>query len=253
MMINPQLPFQSLPVNMSGMDYFVGDIHGQFSKLHEALLSSGFRFEVDRLICVGDLIDRGDQSIWAEKWLDMPYFYSVRGNHEDLYLQWYSLRDNKANQQAFEDEMYFPNGGRWVKDVDDATHHRLAKAFLQLPFMLTVPSSSGKLVGAVHAGLPDGASWPQLIGEELTPSRVEDMIWSRNRLMYQLKDKRAQRVWDDGVIPGLDAVVCGHIIVNQITWAGKFCYIETGGWKKNGHFSIIPMTQLLEMAQYKGI
>ena len=72
-------------------------------------------------------------------------------------------------------------------------------------------------------------------------------------LLYQFKDKKAKRVWDEGVVPGLDAVVCGHVIVPQVTWAGKFCYIETAGWKKGGHFSIVPMPHILDMAKTKGI
>lgn len=251
--ILPKLPFQSLHVNMQGMDYFVGDVHGQFSKLHEALLKIGFRFETDRLISVGDLVDRGDQSEWAEEWLKMPYFYAVRGNHEELYLQWFQMQHNRKLQEQFEQEIYFPNGGKWVKDTDPSTHQRLYDMFVRLPYFLSVPTKTGKLIGAVHAGLPDGISWPQFINEPLTPARIDDMIWSRNRIMYHRGEPKAKRVWDDGVVPGLDAVVCGHVIVNQPTWAGKFCYLETAGWKKDGRFSILSTDELLNIARTKGI
>lgn len=248
----PKLPYQSLPVNHIGRDYFVGDIHGEFAKLHEDMKKMGFRFDIDRIISVGDLVDRGEHSEWAEEWLRQPYFYAVRGNHEELYLQWRSLKDNKDAQRVFESEMYFPNGGRWVADTDEDTHERLFSIFSNLPYMITVPTAKGKLVGAVHAGLPDGCSWPQMINEPLTPHKIEDMIWSRNRILHALGEKSAMNVVDEGVIPGLDAVVCGHIIVPQPIWAGKFCYIETAGWRSKGHFTIIDIDHIVNTARNKG-
>ena len=65
-------------MNTKGKDFVVGDIHGCFSKLQEQLWTIGFNEEVDRLFCVGDLIDRGPESYKFEEWLDYPWFNSVQ-------------------------------------------------------------------------------------------------------------------------------------------------------------------------------
>jgi len=238
---------------MVGTDYFVGDIHGQFSKLHDTLLRMGFSFETDRIISVGDLVDRGNQSEWADEWLHAPYFFAVRGNHEELYLRWWELRFDRIEQERYENETYFPNGGSWVKDTEGSEHEKIIRAISNLPYMITVPNKAGKLVAVVHAGLPDGSSWPQMIGQKLSESVIFDMIWSRNRYLYARGDEKSKQVWDDGVIPGIDAVVCGHTVTEQPFWAGKFCHIETAGWRDGRKFTVLPMDQILNIAKTKGL
>ena len=251
--LQPHHPYQSLPCNHMGTDYFVGDIHGQFSKLHDTLLRMGFSFETDRIISVGDLVDRGDQSEWADDWLQAPYFFAVRGNHEELYLRWWELRHDRNLQKTYEEETYFPNGGKWVDKTDISSHEKLALALSKLPYLITVPNKIGRLLGVVHAGLPDGCAWPQLINQKISTDTVFDMIWSRNRYLYARGDEKGKQVWDDGVIPGLDAVVCGHTVVDQPFWAGKFCHIETAGWRNGRKFTIMPLDQILNLARTKGL
>ena len=48
-----------IPRNQAGRDFVVGDIHFKTRELHKGLLALGFDKSVDRLIAVGDLIDRG--------------------------------------------------------------------------------------------------------------------------------------------------------------------------------------------------
>ena len=239
-------PFQALAVNHTGCDYFVGDIHGEFEKLRIELNMKGFRPDKDRLISVGDLVDRGRRSAQAEEWLQLPYFYAVRGNHEELYLQWRNLGGQREQQKIFEQDIYFPNGGDWVKKVNELDHLQLEKALERLPYMIVVPSKDGSLVAAVHAQLPDGSSWPQLINQPFDGKMIEEMTWSRNRMHHHTGHKSATPVWDEGIIPGLEAVVCGHYVVNRPTWVGHFCYIETAGWRPGGRFSILSLSQIVK-------
>jgi hypothetical protein len=51
-------PVLRLPANTRGRDFVVGDIHGTFYVLEQALAAVGFDPARDRVICVGDLIDR---------------------------------------------------------------------------------------------------------------------------------------------------------------------------------------------------
>jgi hypothetical protein len=52
----------ALPANTAGRDFVCGDIHGCFDELDAALAKLQFDPAVDRLISVGDLVDRGPRS-----------------------------------------------------------------------------------------------------------------------------------------------------------------------------------------------
>ena len=61
-----------LESNTKGRDFTVGDIHGAYDMLEGALAAVKFDPEVDRLISVGDLIDRGNRSKDCLKYLEQP-------------------------------------------------------------------------------------------------------------------------------------------------------------------------------------
>ena len=60
-----------------GRDWVVGDVHGCFHTLRQALIDTGFEHGRDRLFSVGDLINRGPNSIEALEWLDDERFEAV--------------------------------------------------------------------------------------------------------------------------------------------------------------------------------
>ena len=66
-----------------GRDWIVGDVHGCFQTLRQALAAIDFEHGRDRLFSAGDLIDRGPNSIEALAWLEAGRFDAVvMGNHE---------------------------------------------------------------------------------------------------------------------------------------------------------------------------
>ncbi len=67
--------------------YVVGDLHGCYSLLMNDLKKRNFNFEKDLLICVGDLIDRGNENLECISLLDLPWFCAVRGNHEEMCIK----------------------------------------------------------------------------------------------------------------------------------------------------------------------
>ena len=73
--------------NSRGRDFVVGDIHGCFDQLRQALDAVDFVPETDRRFSVGDLIDRGPQSTETLEWLSKPWFDACIGNHEDMALR----------------------------------------------------------------------------------------------------------------------------------------------------------------------
>ncbi len=80
---------KKLARNERGCDFVVGDIHGAFDLVLRAMDKARFDPAVDRLLSVGDLIDRGDGSHRCARFLAQPYVHAVRGNHEDMLLDLY--------------------------------------------------------------------------------------------------------------------------------------------------------------------
>ncbi|MGP5371238.1 metallophosphoesterase [Pseudomonas helleri] len=78
-----------LPQNRAGRDFVVGDIHFKTRELHRGLKALGFDQSVDRLIAVGDLVDRGPGMLDGLKLLGEPRFFTVKGNHEQMLIDAY--------------------------------------------------------------------------------------------------------------------------------------------------------------------
>lgn len=238
----PHPCFRALRPNSRGRDYFVGDIHGHFHKLAASLERLGFNPAIDRLVSVGDLIDRGPESHLALDWLSYPWFHAVRGNHEELFLAWRSLRHHPAHHEAFEHQYCNDNGGAWIKQLSTSTCEQLEKAFLALPYFIAVPAR-GRTIGVVHAELPADTRWPDLLSCELSDEQLTTMTWSRNSW-------KAWRVGDDRLEPwitGLDAVVTGHNRVPEPQPWGNLVFIDTGAWKTERDFFILSADEILTL------
>ena len=67
-----------LSQNKQGRDFVVGDIHFKTIDLHKGLKALGFDSMVDRVIAVGDLIDRGPSVLDGLKLLGEPWFSRSR-------------------------------------------------------------------------------------------------------------------------------------------------------------------------------
>lgn len=232
-------PIRALPPNHRGHDYFVGDIHAHFSRLEDALAKRGFRPEVDRLIAVGDLIDRGPESGLATRWLEQPWFSSIRGNHEDLYLGWRSLKDDPISQRVYERDGYKDNGGHWMSEIGEVEHQQLEAAVAALPYLLTVPAG-GRIIAVVHAEMPADAAWPTLLIQPFQPEWVRPMTWGRD-VWRSWRQQTDLEPW----VEGLDAVVVGHTPVRSPQVWGNYLFLDSGGWRKNGQFVLARADEVL--------
>ena len=73
--------------------YIIGDVHGNYNGLVESLQKMGWKENEDRLIFVGDLVDRG---IANKKVVDFvaehkDTVHVVLGNHERQHKKWFSI------------------------------------------------------------------------------------------------------------------------------------------------------------------
>jgi serine/threonine protein phosphatase 1 len=144
----------TLPENKRGRDFIVGDIHGHFDLLDQALDAVQLNPDKDRLISVGDLINRGPQSKRCLEFLGQPWFHAVRGNHEVFFNQ--SFKNGRPSVEMPED-MFHP-GLKWAFNEGAEKIHSMEEAFARLPLAIELETRRGP-VGIVHADIPPGMNW----------------------------------------------------------------------------------------------
>lgn len=75
-----------------------GDLHGNFKGFKQALERSNFDYKNDTLISLGDVVDGHSQSYEVvEELLKIKNLISIKGNHDDWFLQWIETGINPAN------------------------------------------------------------------------------------------------------------------------------------------------------------
>lgn len=210
--------------NTQGCDWVVGDIHGCFLKLHGHLQAMGFNPEQgDRLFSVGDLIDRGPESEHALAWLQQPWFFAVRGNHEVMACDFYRGAIGEAG--------YERNGGAWFIGLSDAEQYQFFEAFTRLPVAMEIETEHG-LVGIVHAECPF-PSWQEFVTELQRPdfdfSKIEyRATWSRELIeKAAAPNAHRQEIQQRGHIHGLHRLVVGHVPLEKPFKLGSIHYIDT--------------------------
>lgn len=221
--INDPTPFatdtrwhKTLPPNTKGRDFFVGDIHGCITKLRAALAAVGFE-HADRLISVGDLIDRGENSMdVVREFIHRPNFFAVRGNHEQMMLDAYHGHFPGAHAN------HLQNGGTWSLLLEERERTAALDYFATLPIALSVQTFVG-LIGVVHADCRHddwGTFVRSLNALPVDAEPPHDALWSRDR-------------WRDWMPPttitGVHAVVVGHTPnkKHQTLWSGNVLNIDT--------------------------
>ena len=207
---------KKLPLNERGRDFLIGDVHGEFSRVEELLATVGFKPEADRLISVGDLIDRGPDSDQALEWIARPWFHAVIGNHELMAM---AHACNGGEDAA----MHVMNGGEWMAAMDPELKEEYAEAFARLPLAIELQTARGP-IGVVHADIPPGMSWSALAAELEAGDRSSAnwLLWSRERL---------RAATEDGGTPdvvGIRRVYVGHTPLKKPASVGNVCFIDTG-------------------------
>ncbi|GBG14808.1 serine/threonine protein phosphatase 1 [Novimethylophilus kurashikiensis] len=228
--------------NSQGRDFVVGDIHGAFDLLVNALNLVEFNPDVDRLFLVGDLVDRGRYSKVAKDFLSQPWVHSTRGNHEQLFLSLFANGKPSANELAWHVER---NGLGWVTELTQDEIAEFCRLFSALPFAIEVETVRGS-VGLVHAEVPVGMDWATFLrriseGDEQV---IQSAIWGRTRAKQEIVS---------GVL-GVDRLFAGH--TPQAQGAKRFgnCYIVdtaavfgSAHGPTEGHLSLANMTCTTEV------
>ena len=158
---NMKNPLKTLDANLIGSDYVIGDLHGSYTILQNLLNNINFDYTKDRMISVGDVIDRGPDSLKCLSLIREPWFHATLANHEQMMLH----KFNGGRSGAY----WFHNGGEWaIKAYNDfCTMNNpetttvpldtslelfdLLPLVEELPFLITVNTKSGKKFHILHA------------------------------------------------------------------------------------------------------
>jgi serine/threonine protein phosphatase 1 len=203
----------ALAENTAGRDFVVGDIHGQYDSLMAALDAVGFDEASDRLISVGDLIDRGPESLKCLNLLYEPWFHAVLGNHEDFFVSAFLEKDASAMIALYQ------NGGQWTLDEDEGDLRVIAADVVaNMPLAIEIPID-GKKVGIIHAACTSG-QWGVF-------DRDAD-IW--NRRIAKLPDE-PDALPSEALVAGIDAIVVGHNVLKHPWMRGNTLNLDTGAAK----------------------
>lgn len=220
--------------NTSGRDFAVGDIHGCYDKLFDALDDAGFVYGRDRLFAVGDLIDRGPQSKECLLLLTTNWFFSVLGNHEKMMLD----RDY---------QVWVGNGGYWWLDVPPFEKLLLESLVRNnCTYSITLEHSSGKRVGFVHAQ-PPCDDWDNMT--TINSYGKDTCLWSRRNIAAACRGDYAYSEHDyDKMIDSVDNVdliVMGHTPKDDIVTMNNQMWIDTGAYSEFGKFTVVCLDELL--------
>ena len=204
-----------LQENTKGTDWVVGDIHGCYDKLMWKLAQVNFDFDSDRLICSGDLIDRGEKSRQVVELLDDSWFYSTLGNHELMCIDAYK------HDWASADFCY--NGGMWFYQEFPCDQDRIMERLLGLP--LTIRFKVGdKRYLVVHARVPGDDIWNNNMAsdwnmEDVPQDYLQDAVWNRHFTNPYNKTQ---------YVGGYDVVFCGHTVLNSPGRLANYVNLDTG-------------------------
>jgi serine/threonine protein phosphatase 1 len=184
-----------LEPNEHGRDFVVGDLHGSLSALVTLLTGVHFDPKKDRLISVGDLVDRGPDSYGCLRLLREPWFHAVLANHEQMMIE--------AFDGGYMGNFWIQNGGYWGFTAHEECeklkakragqiealefeptelskeHFELNKLVRQLPYLITVKLMNGKQIHVLHAELPPGKT---VTDEDLSsPEKVLALATTKDR------------------------------------------------------------------------
>ena len=190
-----------------------GDVHGQYDAVMALLESSKFDPSRDSVVFVGDLIDRGPDSLKCAKLLKQPYVHCCVGNHELLALDAYTSLSAELIKS------WHLNGGSWFFTLDSMQQNEVIQLFLTRLYWTIEFNWDQYTIGVVHSEIPPMANWGDFDnGFPIESSVQKYLVWSRQRVFTQSQDN----------VSGIDFTISGHTITGDLLQLGNTLSIDTG-------------------------
>jgi serine/threonine protein phosphatase 1 len=217
----------------------VGDLHGHRSLLEDELVRLRFDPLCDRVFSVGDLIDRGPDSLATLSLIQEPWFYAVLGNHELMllnYLQCYSSRMHARKS-------YASGSSEWVVEAmltQSKSLTKLIKRLAQLPLAIQVDGDVPFYV--THSDLPPVGTKSEGIcmhkADRVTSSR-DKINLARKAELLELKYGEHDVQISARPVTDPHLTYAGHSPVRSVTVHHSYVFIDqgvcTGTSKRSAH------------------
>ena len=234
-------PISYFSLNTKGRDYVIGDIHGRYDLVYEALKRVNFNTDNDRLFCVGDLIDRGELSFHVLEFLQWPFVHAIRGNHEDILLDLY-----KDDEPPTEERIAYIGAGvglSWWLDVAPERRQLILAALRKLPLVAEIETLRGQ-VGLIHADIDEDISWSEFKSEVNKGNNhvIQEALWGRTRLGNNIVKQ----------VEGIGRIFVGHTVQSNVKKLANVIGIDTGA-VFNQYLTIASLpvaTEIIQNAPY---
>lgn len=211
--------------NIKGRDFITGDIHGSFDLLMKKIESVNFNPLVDRLISVGDIINKGNDSDSTINLLDQEWFHPVLGNHEWMMLEWYDYGNYLDTLRRY--------GGKWFLRKEREEQGIIVDKLREIPIAIELDVGDIS-IGVIHAEVPYD-NWKTFVKElngKYPEKLISEAVWSRVKIDTMDKTK----------VKGIKEVYVGHTIVEKQLQLGNVNYIDTGAFYY-GNMTLINLTE----------
>ena len=185
----------------------IGDVHGCVDELRALLARCSFDGTCDRLVLLGDLLDRGPDPVACVHLARELGAESVMGTHEETPLRFRKHRSEQARRPGYtnpmrsfepermrQHEALSDDDWRWIEALPTVLH--LADDFV-----------------AVHAGLLPGRPLAEQPPRSLVRLRYLDPVGHMLSLAQQELPKSPPRCWTDSY-DGALSVAHGHAVLS---------------------------------------
>lgn len=207
-----------------GRCFYTTDLHGHYDLLHEKLKEVAFDSTKDILILGGDCTDRGPDSKYVLDYLNEPWIYSIRGNHEQMvidFIEALASGDEREARQPY--QMLYCNGGEWFFDITENHQMQIYESFKSLPLAIELLTPTEK-IGIVHAQCPfnDWDKFKKMAKPELEFNGYATAQWARTNY---------DRQWQ-GIVKGVDRLLVGHTPTDSgdVEILGNTWYVDAGSF-----------------------
>ena len=223
-----------LPKNATGRDFVVGDLHGHRSLFEQELDRLRFDPNCDRVLSVGDLVDRGPESLATLSLIEEPWFYAVLGNHELRLLNFLHCYGSRLHSR----KSYPTGGGEWIREAISRNRKavaRLAELIATLPVAIHVEGDVP--FNVTHSDLPPmDPEHENLSGDEtICMHKADNITSSRGKISAALKTdlmvlQFAQHSVQISQTPlaEIPLTYAGHSPVRDVTVHNSYVYIDQG-------------------------
>jgi serine/threonine protein phosphatase 1 len=240
----------TLQPNLHGRDLVVGDLHGHRALLEQELARIGFDPRRDRVMSVGDLVDRGPDSLATLELIEEPWFHAVLGNHELMLLNFLGHYGSRIHAR----KLYAEGGGSWV--LDALRRHgrrltRLAERAAELPMALhvrgdvpfNVAHSDLRPLGSRQAGLFKSEKVCVHKADVLTSSRqqVQEALRQAHSTLHFAHHAVRVSATPFGDLP---ITYVGHSPLRHVTVHDSYVYVDQRVCAPAGRAEAQPPTML---------